>query len=258
MANKRLSLDQIKNFPIETLSSLEGAELRKVVADASRLANQRLRRLAAKGYDEDLSPAYESAVRKGHERFNIRGMGDMALRNEFTEIREFLKMRSSTVIGTKQMHAEVYRRIGGDFSDDIEKEKAFWRAFRTAEKKQDRAFSSKGSEELQQFVYQTFEPDQYEDILNTVNQNRSDYLDDYELSEEVESMYDYDELFDDYGNPDINFLNEHDLVIDDKGKIHHLGDSTDDRLFLLSQFGVVNLELEEGERNAGKTWRSLD
>lgn len=231
--DRRLTLDEIDNFPIETLASLKGAQLRKVVADATRIANQRLRRLEKSGY-ADLTPAYESAVRHGHERFTTRGKKDAALRNEFREVREFLKMKTSTASGFKKVKAETYKRIGGGFKNP-KQEKDFWRAYRKLEQS-GLPNQYGGSTELIRQLYQARTEEGREDLIEELNYARG---------------------FDEYDEDELAELTANNQIINDRGEIVDIGEDYDDLIYLVSQKAIQQYEDEEAGYYDDSNYRSI-
>lgn len=221
MAVKRLTLDQISNFPIKTLASLKGAELRKVVADATRIANQRLRRLMQKGYSEE-SGAYMSAVRHGHERFTTRGKKDAALRNEFQEVRRFLEMETSTVTGFRAVKKRAYSALGISGFKNLERERAFWRAARIIE-----SLGRPNKYEAMKYLYQSMEEDKTSEIIEEINAHNA-------------QRFGYDPAA-------IQYFNENSMLIDDQGKIVELTfEDQDDEIYLASQRAIIAYEEQEG------------
>ena len=152
MAVKRKSLSEIETLTPVDIGKMDLATLKRYTTDASRLANQRIDRLKKSPYGE-ASRAYQSRIVKRGKRFGVTGKKTTTqLRNELKSAQAFLKMKTSTVAGTKAVRKQVNERLGFTFKS-IDNEREFWKAYRQLEETGDVQGLTNGSEVIQKQLY---------------------------------------------------------------------------------------------------------
>lgn len=222
---KRMSIEDIVNLTDQQVRDMTEPELRKAVTDASRLANQRMRRLEQSKYGE-FSRAYQSHKRRGKTRFGV-GRGKVSktrLRNELKASKTFLIEKTSSVTGTKEVRRKVNQKMGYKFKT-FEEEREFWRTYRLSEEKFGASYESTftGSGDIQQTLYRIANNEEHrKSLLRDVNQmNQGDRTDAY-----------------------INKLIEKGKFINSEGKVVTLNDS-DSYAELMKEY--ANKKVREGE-----------
>lgn len=176
MAVKRKSLSEIESLTPKDIGKMDLATLKRYTADASRLANQRIDRLKKSPYGE-FSRAYQSQVETKGKRYGVTGKKTKTqLRNELKSAQAFLKMKTSTVAGTKEVRKKVNERLGFEFSS-IDNEREFWKAYRKLEEMGSVQGVENGSEVAQKELYKAMKSRlSSEDLV-------------YEISHKTNQMY---------------------------------------------------------------------
>lgn len=143
MAKKKTPIENDSNKNMQSwekyeykgaLSIATAEDLRPVVRQAAKVANQRLLRLERKGYT---GGAYKIAQKRlsqsGRKRFKERtGSMDIAqLRTEYARLREFLSAKSSTISGKKVIDNNRYqtaisRGFTGTFEEFTDLSNRLW------------------------------------------------------------------------------------------------------------------------------------
>lgn len=107
------------------------ATIRRAFADiTSRLvstANKRIRQLGKTEIGR-MAPAYLSAMKRG--KFSVKGKNYNQLRNVFKTTKEFLKYKTSTTEGWKEVRERIEKEIGTMTKWE---EKKFWKTYRMLE-----------------------------------------------------------------------------------------------------------------------------
>lgn len=178
---KRMSIEDIVKLTDQEVRDMTVPELRKAVADASRLANQRMRRLEQSKYGE-FSRSYQSHKRRGKTRFGV-GRGKVSptkLRNELKASKTFLTEKTSSVTGTKEVRRKVNQKMGYKFKT-FEEEREFWRTYRLSEEKFGASYEStfNGSGDVQKALYRIVNNEEHKkSLLRDVNRmNQGDRTD---------------------------------------------------------------------------------
>lgn len=180
------SLEQVYDVDVETFNKWNRQTLSAAVRRLSDAANKRIKRFEDKGLE---TPAYLNVMKSGG-KFSTRGKTINQLRSEFIRVRDFLKMKTSTVRGYEKVKEDFFTRVNATTSqrislsdDDLNR---FWRIF-------DKTESSiipfvKGSEQSQKMVFDVFiknENMSEEDIIKKIYQKFDIYY------EEQEELNDY-------------------------------------------------------------------
>ena len=95
--------EKLMDIGIEDFNRLKEPELRQVVRQLNRTANQRLRRAEARGME---TPA-TAAVKRSGGTFTTRGKNLNQLRAEFRRVTDFLQSKTSTYKGFQQVKKET-------------------------------------------------------------------------------------------------------------------------------------------------------
>lgn len=127
------SIQDLIDLDINDVMRMNRKELSKVVSQLSSAANKRLKRLGASEIGQ-LSPAYKGVEESGREKFSVKKKTTNQLRNEYKAVRRFLTRKSSTFKGWNEIREATFERIGGNFDDDIDLEKEYWKIYRELEK----------------------------------------------------------------------------------------------------------------------------
>lgn len=95
--------EKLMDIGIEDFNKMKEPELRQVVRQLNRTANQRLRRAEARGME---TPA-TAAVKRSGGTFTTRGKNLNQLRAEFRRVSDFLQAKTSTYRGFEQVKKET-------------------------------------------------------------------------------------------------------------------------------------------------------
>ena len=183
-------IDDILNIDINDLNRMTKKQLSDVVRQLSKTANQRIHRLK-RTKTGTLSPAYHHVEKRG-ENFGVKGKTLNQLRNEYTDVKKFLKMKTSTVSGWNKVRKETYNRIGVDFVgvDEVR----FWNLYRKLEQLDYGSVQNVGSTTTQRMLRQELEQNSGDDddILNAMEKRVTGEY------EKIMGSYNYedDEFFD--------------------------------------------------------------
>ena len=156
------NINELINLDINDVQRLKRADLAKVVSQLSAAANKRVKRLSQTAVGE-LSPAYQRALQ--HGKFGAAGKNINQLRNEYAEVRNFLKLKTSSVSGWKKVRKNTENRLGSKFTS-VDQEKRFWRAYRQLEADNYGAVHAVGSTESQRLLRQEMEQNTSEDLID--------------------------------------------------------------------------------------------
>lgn len=115
--SKKTKWEELIDVSIKDFNKMTEPEMRTVVKSLNRIANQRLRRAAAKGIK---TPATEGVKRSGGV-FTTRNKNLNELRAEYRRVSNFLTSKTSTIKGFKQVKketAESLKKVGVDIDPD--------------------------------------------------------------------------------------------------------------------------------------------
>lgn len=228
-----MTVKDLMNLTPEQVTQMSKAQLKEATRVGAAAANKRLKRLEASGYDE-LSPAYQSAVRHGNQRFTSKGNSKVALRNQLFAQRRFLEMETSSVSGFKKTKAAVYKQIGGGFKSK-KTEKSFWKTYRKMEEL-GVPKEAYGSTEAQRDLYKTYNSDTIEDTIDKTNRNNIDVL--FEQGMEENEIEEY-----------LSELKEKHILLKSDGQEVHIGASSDDKLILMQERLTQEYEMQQLKSN---------
>ncbi len=113
MAKKTTKWEKLLQTSIQDFNKMTEPELRSVVRQLNRIANQRLRRAVAKG----ISTPATAAAQRGGGTFTTRNKNLNELRAEYRRVANFLTSRTSTIKGFNQVKketAETLKKSGVD------------------------------------------------------------------------------------------------------------------------------------------------
>ena len=156
------NINELINLDINDVQKLKRSDLAKVVSQLSAAANKRVKRLSQTAVGE-LSPAYQRALQ--HGKFGAAGKNINQLRNEYAEVRNFLKLKTSSVSGWKKVRKNTENRLGSKFTS-VDQEKRFWRAYRQLEADNYGAVHAVGSTESQRLLSQEMEQNTSDDLID--------------------------------------------------------------------------------------------
>lgn len=183
-------IDELLNIDINDLNRMTKKQLLNVVKRLSKTANQRIYRLEHTKTGT-LSPAYHHVEKRG-ENFGVKGKTLNQLRNEYVDVKNFLKMKTSTVSGWNEVRKETYNRIGTDFEgiDEVR----FWNLYRKLEQLDYASIQNIGSTTAQRMLRQELEQNNGDDddILSSMEKRVTGEY------EKIMESYNYedDEFFD--------------------------------------------------------------
>ena len=183
-------IDDLLNIDINDLNRMTKKQLLEVVRQLSKTANQRIYRLEQMKTGT-LSPAYNHVEKRG-ENFSVKGKTLNQLRNEYADVKNFLKMKTSTVSGWNKVRKETYNRIGTDFAgvDEVR----FWNLYRKLEELDYGSVQNVGSTTTQRMLRQELEQNSGDDddILSAMEKRITGEY------EKIMESYNYedDEFFD--------------------------------------------------------------
>lgn len=197
---KGLKITDIMDMDWNDLNKLTPQEMKQVTSRLVSAANKRIKRLekAPRGTE---SFAYQVVEERGR-KFSVRGKNTNQLRNEFKNVRAFLKYKTSTTKGWKEYREKMEQRVsgatGGESQQWSERTwKKFWKVYRRMEEKHGGSFQKGDSDRIQQMLHEIFVEhdkrrgvDYFEDIIDR------EYEDLYESEQEddEDDIGDYFEL----------------------------------------------------------------
>lgn len=129
-----LSIEDIMNIPFEMLNKFNRRDLAKITSRLASTANKRIKRLLNSEYGE-VSRALEGIINRikksGTTSFSVKGKDINQLRNEFAQVKNFLNLQTSSVVGTKKVINKTLERLGVDRSNwSNAKNKRFFKIYR--------------------------------------------------------------------------------------------------------------------------------
>lgn len=110
-----MSVSDILNIDNDTFNNLGLKDMRLVVGRLVSAGNKRMRRMEEKG---QASPAYLKAIETGG-RFSTKGKTLNELRQEYARAREFLKQKSSSLSGWKELKKSTQKKLKEQFGIEI-------------------------------------------------------------------------------------------------------------------------------------------
>ena len=135
---KGLKITDIMDMDWNDLNKLTPQEMKQVTSRLVSAANKRIRRLekAPRGTE---SFAYQVVEERGR-KFSVKGKNTNQLRNEFKNVRAFLKYKTSTTKGWKQYREKMEQRVSGATDGESQQwsERTwskFWKVYRRIEEK---------------------------------------------------------------------------------------------------------------------------
>ena len=111
------SITDIMDMGIEEFSNLTKPQLREAVSRLASAANKRLRRVSK---DDIVSPAQIEAEESGG-KFSTRGKSEIELQVEFRRVSNFLRDKTSTVTGARQLEQDVREELKRRYGIGIDK-----------------------------------------------------------------------------------------------------------------------------------------
>lgn len=180
------------------LNKLSPQEMKKVTSRLASAANKRIRRLEKTPRGTE-SFAYQVVEERGR-KFSVKGKNRNQLRNEFKNVRAFLKYKTSTIKGWNQYREKMEQRVSGatdgesqEWSERIWSK--FWKVYRRIEEIHSGSFQKGDSDRIQQMLHQIFvENDKRRGVDYFADIIEREYEDLYESEQEDEN--DIDDYFD--------------------------------------------------------------
>ena len=111
------SINDIMDMGIEEFSNLTKPQLREAVSRLASAANKRLKRVSK---DDIVSPAQIEAIESGG-KFSTKGKSEIELQVEFRRVSNFLRDKTSTVTGARQLEEEVRAELKKRYGIGIDK-----------------------------------------------------------------------------------------------------------------------------------------
>lgn len=213
-----------QDININDLYNMEVGQLRELVNNSVRLANQQISDLETSGYAK-ISQAYRTlALRQGRENpsFSIANddLNKAQLVNKYISTQSYLKLKTSSVSGTRDVNEQILRESGAteeqinDFFDEVEGKKSktedkkssessggayrnmseFWRIYSKIREMRKDLIASLGSLRVQQLLMEVLNDDENlgeEDIEEIINRIVEKAQEDYE--EQMEEEYEADD-----------------------------------------------------------------
>lgn len=195
MGKKQISQD-ILNLTWEQLGKMNRRELAKTTSILVSSANKRIRRLEKSEYGK-YSPAYKNISSKGR-LFSVKGKDLNQLRNEYANVSEFLKMKTSSLSGWREVRKRIEREIG---VMDSKQSKRFWEAYRRLQETNnivDKSHRSNlTSDRIQRMLYKSFsQQSKYTTNTNIIKQMEDRIEKVYEKGN-INPYFNIDEFLDD-------------------------------------------------------------
>ena len=136
-----MTFKEAMDLSIEQFRHITQKELKKRMVVLTNTANKRLTRLQKAGIE---SPATK------YEKFSIRDKDFNALKKEFSRVRNFLNLKSSTVRGAKLIYKEFKTRLNQESDIDV---KEFWKAYNKIKQTDKALISRLSSSQVQSQIY---------------------------------------------------------------------------------------------------------
>ena len=111
------SINDIMDMGIEEFSNLTKPQLREAVSRLASAANKRLKRVSK---DDIVSPAQIEAIESGG-KFSTKGKSEIELQVEFRRVSNFLRDKTSTVTGARQLEEDVRAELKKRYGIGIDK-----------------------------------------------------------------------------------------------------------------------------------------
>lgn len=176
MATRKQTTKQLLQIPSADIDKMTEKELRATVQMLASSANKRLKRLGATEIGR-MSPAYQSAMRRSYTgaqggKFGTKGKTRNQLRNEYKALKAFMETKTGSVQNWNAYKKKVYERMGGDFGNDVDKEKEFWKTYRKIEELHTEIRTMQyGSKEIQADLRRVVNEQNTRDIMLEINRN---------------------------------------------------------------------------------------
>lgn len=195
---KGLKINDIINMSWDDLNSLSAKDLKTVTSRLVSASNKRINRLA-KTERGTSSFAYQTVQERGR-KFSVRGKSTNEVRQEFSNARRFLKMKTSTVRGWKEYRGEMQSRLTKSL--DVDKlewsettESKFWKVYRRFEEKHGGKFKKGDSDRIQQILTEMFDTSDKRRSADYFTKRVDDLWNEYYEEEQEESEH-IGDLFD--------------------------------------------------------------
>ena len=196
---KGLKITDIMDMDWNDLNKLTPQEMKQITSRLVSAANKRIRRLekAPRGTE---SFAYQVVEERGR-KFSVRRKNTNQLRNEFKNVRAFLKYKTSTTKGWKEYREKMEQRVSGATDGESQEwsERTwskFWKVYRRMEEKHGGSFQKGDSDRIQQMLHEIFvENDKRRGVDYFADIIEREYEDLYE-SEQEDDENDIDDYFD--------------------------------------------------------------
>lgn len=145
-----LSIEEILNMSPERILKMNRKDLSSITSRLVSASNKRIRRLS-KTEEGKLSPAYKKYEKRG-KMFSVKGKNVNQLRNEFSQMKTFLNLKTSTVSGWKKVQKNIEERIGKMTTTQSKK---FWKLYHKLEEEEGGVLSIiKDSDRIQRMLHQ--------------------------------------------------------------------------------------------------------
>lgn len=112
------SISDIMGMGIDEFSDLSKSQLREAVSRLASAANKRLKRLQQTGVT---SPASLEVSESGG-KFGTRGKSEIELQVEFRRVSNFLRNKTSTVTGARQLENETREELANRYGIELNRE----------------------------------------------------------------------------------------------------------------------------------------
>ena len=160
MKIKGLTIEKILEMPWEEINKLTKEDLKQITSRLVSAANKRIRRLEKIPTGKS-SFAYQKIEERGR-LFSVRGKNVNELKNEFKNVSNFMRYKTSTVRGWKQYRSKMESRVSdvtyGESQQWSEKTwSKFWKVYRKSEELHGGSYGKGDSDKIQKKLYQIFE-----------------------------------------------------------------------------------------------------
>ena len=176
MAMRKQTAKQLLQIPSAKIDKMTEKDLRATVQILASAANKRLKRLGASEAGR-MSPAYQSAMKRAYTgaqggKFGTEGKTRNQLRNEYKALKAFMETKTGSVQKWNAYKKKVYKRLGGDFGNDVDKESEFWKTYRKVEELHPEIRTMQyGSKEAQTDLRKVVNEQNIRDIMREINRN---------------------------------------------------------------------------------------
>lgn len=171
-----LSVQDIMNIDYDTIVKMDEENIKKLASRLVSASNKRIRRLANSQIGQK-SPSYKNYLNRG-KGFSIRGKDRNEVLSEYSQMIDFLKQKTSTIRGWKDVRNKVLDDINSRFGSNLNHDEAneLFDLINEAKSKYPNLADTQGSSDpVQQLIYNWYVDNKNKDFVGP-KEKYSDWL----------------------------------------------------------------------------------